>query len=194
MVFFYKKKIKEKKHSFFSKWRKKISNPPFRLSKILVNPLVPFQKFEIPPPKKKNSSAPPWGKHNECSLNGGSTVYIVGWWPCMHNKSVNELRGNPTWWLLSLKKLPCDLKDHRQHGLIKQIYFDKRFLEINNHIPANFFWVKCVRFSPCHECLIRKRPSVFRGLPIIFRNLLNFTENFRKCSDDLWALRKTRQP
>ena len=108
--------------------------------------------------------------------------------------TVNEVRSNPTWWL-PLKKLPYDLKYHRQHGLIKQMYFDKSFLEINNHIPipANFFWVKCVRFSPCHDCLIRKRPSVFRGFPIIFRNLLNFTENSRKCSDDLWALRKTRQ-
>ena len=55
MVFFYKKN-QEKNDSFFSKWRKKISNPPYRLSKILVNPLVPFQKSEIapPPPKKIN--------------------------------------------------------------------------------------------------------------------------------------------
>ena len=194
MVFFYKKKSRKKKSPFLVSGEKKISNPPLRLSKILVTPhRCPFPKnLRSPPPKK--SSAPPCGKHNECSLN---EVQLYTEWDdnhvCMSTKSVNELRGNPTWWLLSLTKLSCELKDHGQHGLIKQIYFDKCFLETNNHIPANFFWVKCVRFSPCHNCLIRNCPSVFRGFPIIFRNLLNFTENSRKCSDDLWALKKTWQ-
>ena len=109
----------------------------------------------------------------------------------MSTKSVNELRGNPTWWLLSLTKLSCELKDHRQHGLIKQIYCDKCFLETNNHIPANFFWVKCVRFSPCHDCHNSKtsqrlprisdnfpKPSkLYRKLPKMFRRPLSIKEN-----------------
>ena len=35
------------------------------------------------------------------------------------------------------EKVPCELKDHRQQGLIKQrhMHFDKRFREINDHFP-----------------------------------------------------------
>ena len=51
MVFFLKKNPKNNA-SFDNKWRKKITTLPFRLSKILVNPLVPFQKIGDPPPKK----------------------------------------------------------------------------------------------------------------------------------------------
>ena len=38
-----------------------------------------------------------------------------------------------------------------------------------NIIPANFFWVKCVRFSPCHDRDFRKRPGDFRRFPTNFR-------------------------
>ena len=49
-----------------------------------------------------------------------------------------------------------------------------------NIIPANFFWVKCVRFSPCHEGDFRKRPGDFR--------------RFRRISEDLRTLPKTKCP
>ena len=42
------------------------------------------------------------------------------------------------------------------------------------YIPASFFWVKCVRFSPCHDRYFRKLPSDFRRFSIIsedFRTL-----------------------
>ena len=43
-----------------------------------------------------------------------------------------------------------------------------------NIIPGNFFWVKCVRFSPCHDRYFRKLPGDFRRFSIIsedFRTL-----------------------
>ena len=46
-----------------------------------------------------------------------------------------------------------------------------------NIIPANFFWVKCVRFSPCHDRDFRKRPGDFRRFPTNFRRLPNVAEN-----------------
>ena len=77
----------------------------------------------------------------------------------------------------SLKKATCDLKDHtRQHGLIKQRH---TLTNINSDIPANFFWVKCVRFSPCHDRVILENfpASSEAGFPIVLRSFLNFTEN-----------------
>ena len=42
-----------------------------------------------------------------------------------------------------------------------------------NIIPANFFWVKCVRFSPCRDRDFRKRPGYFQIFPTNFRTLPN---------------------
>ena len=53
MVFFYKKKSRKKKSPFLVSGGKKISNPPLRLSKILVTPhRCPFPKNLRSPPKK----------------------------------------------------------------------------------------------------------------------------------------------
>ena len=38
--------------------------------------------------------------------------------------------------MMGWEKVPCELKDHIQHGLIKQTCFDKRFREINYVIRA----------------------------------------------------------
>ena len=55
MVFFYKKKSRKKKSPFLVSGEKKISNPPLRLSKILVTPhRCPFPKNLRSPPPKKN--------------------------------------------------------------------------------------------------------------------------------------------
>ena len=45
-----------------------------------------------------------------------------------------------------------------------------------NIIPANFFWVKCVRFSPCSDRDFRKRTGDFRTFPTNFRRLPNVAE------------------
>ena len=49
-----------------------------------------------------------------------------------------------------------------------------------NIIPANFFWVKCVRFSPCHDGDFRKRPGDFR--------------RFRRISEDIRTLPRIECP
>ena len=49
-----------------------------------------------------------------------------------------------------------------------------------------------MRFSPCFDRPWSSKASQrLPRIPIIFRSLLNFTENSRRCSDDLWALKKT---
>ena len=47
-----------------------------------------------------------------------------------------------------------------------------------NNIPANFLWVKCVRFLPCHVQDFRKRPGDFRRFPMNFWRLLNVAGNW----------------
>ena len=61
-----------------------------------------------------------------------------------------------------------------------------------NIIPANFFWVRCVRFSPCHDWDFWKRPGDFRIFPTNFRRLPNVTENEMSADvpEELWALPK----
>ena len=54
-------------------------------------------------------------------------------------------------------------------------------------IPANFFWVKRVRFLSRHDRDFRNRPSHFRRSPTIFQRLPNVVENGRRYSDDLWT-------
>ena len=60
----------------------------------------------------------------------------------------------------------------------------------NNTTPANFFWVKCIRFSPCHDRDFRKRPGDFRRFLTTFLRLPNIAENVSRCSEDIWALPK----
>ena len=38
--------------------------------------------------------------------------------------------------MMGWEKVPCELKDRIQHGLIKQTCFDKSFREINNEMRA----------------------------------------------------------
>ena len=64
-----------------------------------------------------------------------------------------------------------------------------------NIIPASFFWVKCVRFSPCQNQDFTKRPGDFQRFPTNYRRLY-FERcrklNVRRCSrrPDVWALSK----
>ena len=53
-----------------------------------------------------------------------------------------------------------------------------------NIIPANFFWVKCVRFSPCHDRDFRKRP-VERRLPKIFDDFPKRLPNVAEMPSDV---------
>ena len=55
-------------------------------------------------------------------------------------------------------------------------------------IPANFFWVKRVRFLSRRDRDFRKHSSHFQRLPTMFRTLPNVAENKRHYSDDLWTL------
>ena len=52
-------------------------------------------------------------------------------------------------------------------------------LAVCRWIPANYFWVKCVRFSSCQGRYFWTFPTIFGGLPKV-------AENFRRCSDDLF--------
>ena len=53
-----------------------------------------------------------------------------------------------------------------------------------NTIPANFFWVKCGRFSRCHDQTFWKRPDDFWRFPTTFLRLPNITENVCRFSED----------
>ena len=66
------------------------------------------------------------------------------------------------------EKVLCDLKDHRQHGLIKQ----RHSWRLTNSQLA-----MVARFSKNSQRL----PRISDNFP----NLLNYTENSRKCSGDL---------
>ena len=57
--------------------------------------------------------------------------------------------------------------------------------QVHNSIPANFFWVKCVRFSSRHDRDFRKRNSHFQRVPIISRRHPNVAENVPRCSDEM---------
>ena len=60
----------------------------------------------------------------------------------------------------------------------------------HNHrdIPANFFWVKRVRFLSCQDRDLWKCSSHFRRFLTILPRLLNIAENVRRYSDDVWTL------
>ena len=61
-----------------------------------------------------------------------------------------------------------------------------------NIIPAKFFWVKCVRFSPCHDREFWKRPGEFQRFRRISEDFRSLPKN--KCPltvpEDVWALSK----
>ena len=61
-----------------------------------------------------------------------------------------------------------------------------------NIIPANFFWVKCVRFSPCHDRDFRKRPGDFRRFPKTSERCrkLNVRYLFPKTFEHFWSYLK----
>ena len=72
-------------------------------------------------------------------------------------------------------------------------WFRDGFLSLPpNVIPASFFWVKCVRFSPCYDRYFRKRPGGFRRFPTNYRRLPNVAENQMSADvlEDVWALSK----
>ena len=75
-------------------------------------------------------------------------------------------------WLLRMRALYRQLEVFTE---MIQTRFFLVFLRLRlNIIPGNFFWVKCVRFSPCHDRYFRKLPSDFRRFSIIsedFRTL-----------------------
>ena len=52
----------------------------------------------------------------------------------MHNKSVKGRRGNPT----DHEKILCDVKDHRQHGLIKKRHVLTKVFQILKKKPNAF--------------------------------------------------------
>ena len=57
-----------------------------------------------------------------------------------------------------------------------------------NIIPANFFWVKCVRLHLVMTGISGKCPGDFQRFPTTFQRLRNFAENVPRCSEDVWAL------
>ena len=46
-----------------------------------------------------------------------------------------------------------------------------------NIIPASFFWVKCLRFSPCHKQDFTKRPGDFQRFPTNYWRLPNVAKS-----------------
>ena len=80
---------------------------------------------------------------------------------------------------------PWVSEDVRIIALKRKLLFRKCAVDF---IPANFFWVKCVRFLPCRDRDFWKGPSDFRRFPTILRRLPNVTENVRRCSDGIWAI------
>ena len=55
----------------------------------------------------------------------------------------------------------------------------------DHFIPANFFRVKCVRFSSRHDQDFRNRKDHFRRFPMIYQRRPNVAENIRRCSDKM---------
>ena len=80
---------------------------------------------------------------------------------------------------------PWVSEDVRIIALKRKLLFRKCAVDF---LPANFFWVQCVRFLPCCDRDFWKRPSDFRRFQTILRRLPNVTENVRRCSDGLWAI------
>ena len=68
--------------------------------------------------------------------------------------------------------------------------FAQEWHDLHNNIPANFFWVKCVRFSPCHDRDFQKHPGDFQRFLTTFRRLQNVSKTVSRCSEDVWALLK----
>ena len=100
-----------------------------------------------------------------------------------------DLKFLPLWERASIRCLLMRVLQKQLQVFTKVIQI-RPFLIFLTIIPANFFWVKCVRFSPCHDRDFRKRPCEFRRFPTTFRRLPNFAENVRRCSEGVWALPK----
>ena len=78
----------------------------------------------------------------------------------------------------------------KQLQVFTKVIHIRPFLIFLTIIPASFFWVKCVRFLPCHDRDFRKRPCDLRRFPTTFLRLPNFAENVRRSSEGVWALPK----
>ena len=63
--------------------------------------------------------------------------------------------------------------------------FSRRLTTI--HLPT-FSGSNAWDFRLARIAIIENVPATFLGFPTIFRSFLNFTENSRRCSDDLWEL------
>ena len=84
---------------------------------------------------------------------------------------------------------PWVSEDVRIIALKRKLLFRKSAVDF---IPANFFWVKCVRFLPCRDRDFWKRPSDFRRFPTIcedFRTLPKMSEDIPTASE-LFKLRQ----
>ena len=79
-------------------------------------------------------------------------------------------------------ELDCGTSTGRVHSLHNYhltTFFRCITLAVCRCIPANYFRVKCVRFSSCQGRYFWTFPTIFGGLPKV-------AENFRRCSDDLF--------
>ena len=84
---------------------------------------------------------------------------------------------------------PWVSEDVRIKALKRKLLFRKCAVDF---IPANFFWVKCVRFLLCRDRDFWKRPSDFRRFPTIcedFRTLPKMSEDVPTASE-LFKLRQ----
>ena len=84
---------------------------------------------------------------------------------------------------------PWVSEDVRIKALKRKLLFRKCAVDF---IPANFFWVKCVRFLLCRDWDFWKRPSDFRRFPTIcedFRTLPKMSEDVPTASE-LFKLRQ----
>ena len=80
-----------------------------------------------------------------------------------------------------------DLAEWEQGNIFQPMIFFTclLYLLLGPCIPANFFRLKCVRFSSYYYCNFPKCSSGFQTFPKIFGRLSKVAENVRRCSVDL---------
>ena len=78
-------------------------------------------------------------------------------------------------WLLRMRALQRQLQGFTD--MIQRRFSWSSYDLRPNIIPASFFWVKCVRFSPCHKQDFSKRPGDFHRFPTNYRRLPNVAES-----------------
>ena len=102
---------------------------------------------------------------------------------CHISSMTHDLKFLLLWERVSIRWLLMRVLQKQLQVFTKVIQI-RPFLIFLTIIPANFFWIKCVIFSPCHDRDFRKRPCDFRTLPKMSADVPKTFEHFRSYLKD----------